>query len=282
MRFASDKPVLRIRADDDFRITQNSVKGINTICHRARCPNRHECFSKKTATFLLLGDKCTRNCLYCNIERGTLTGTDPREKELIAQAVSDLGLSYVVLTAVTRDDLPDQGLSVFADTVSYLKSRSNIQTELLLPDLFGRLELALCASKIDANVFAHNIEAARGVFPVVRPQGNYDHSIKVLRIFKEQGCLTKSGFMVGFGETLDDVTETMADLRAAGVDILTIGQYLVPDKRKNIGLRKMYSEAEFTALAEMAAAMGFPACAAGSLVRSSYHSAELYHSIKRR
>ncbi len=245
---------------------------LHTICEEARCPNRWECWNARTATFLILGDICTRRCHYCSVETGRPRAVDEAEPRRVAEAVRALGLRHAVITSVNRDELPDGGAAVFAETIRQTKWLSPTCTiEVLIPDFEGS-EAALsivCAEKPD--ILNHNIETVRRLFPSIRPQGKYQRSIDVLAKAKEYGAKTKSGLILGMGETLEEAREVMCDLRAAQCDILTIGQYLQPT-RDHLSVARFYDPSEFASLKEEGLAMGFAHVEAGPLVRSSYHA----------
>ncbi|NJL16361.1 MAG: lipoyl synthase [Nitrospira sp.] len=245
---------------------------LHTICEEARCPNRWECWNARTATFLILGDICTRRCHYCSVETGRPRAVDGAEPRRVAEAVQVLGLRHAVITSVNRDELPDGGASVFAETIRQTKWLSPTCTiEVLIPDFEGG-EAALstvCAEKPD--ILNHNIETVRRLFPSIRPQGKYQRSIDLLARAKQHGMKTKSGLILGMGETLEEAREVMRDLRAAECDILTIGQYLQPT-RDHLPVARFYDPSEFVLLKEEGLAMGFSHVESGPLVRSSYHA----------
>lgn len=253
-------------------------KRLHTVCQEAKCPNIAECFSSGTATFMILGDRCTRNCKYCNVKYGTPLKVDKNEPKDVANAVKSLGLKYAVITSVTRDDLDDFGADQFAKTIEEIR-RLNDQcgVEVLIPDFNGDIE---CLKKvIDASpdVINHNIEVVKDLFPNARPQGDYSVSIELLEAAKEINSTlkTKSGLMVGLGETYDEILETLKDLRTANVDIITIGQYLQPNKNC-LPVAKYYTPAEFKDFEKVGLNMGFEKVISGALVRSSYHAGEYY------
>lgn len=246
--------------------------GLNTVCIEADCPNRYECFSNGTATFIILGDTCTRNCLYCNIKKGIPKPVDKKEPERIASAVRKLNLKYVVVTCVTRDDLKDGGAGHFANTVKEIrKSNPNCRIELLVSDFKGNWNAL--KKVLDAKPYAinHNIEVARELFPKLRPKGSYEISLELLRKVKETnpGIITKSGFMVGVGETKSQIIQTLKDLKKAGCDVVTIGQYLQPENSV-FPVKKYYTKNEFKSIEKKAKEIGFKKVLAGPLVRSSY------------
>jgi lipoic acid synthetase len=254
-----------------------------TVCEEARCPNLGECFSRGTATFMLLGDRCTRRCSYCSVETGRPLPPDPGEPSRVAEAARTLGLRYVVLTSVARDDLHDGGASQFARTVTALRGLlPGVQVEILTPDFQGRRDALEAALQDRPDVFNHNIETVPRLFPAVRPQGGYARSLGVLRTVAElhPGLLTKSGLMVGLGETDDEIVDVLRDLRGAGVSILTLGQYLRPT-RAHRPVDRYLDPAGFEALRATALSLGFPTVYAGVFVRSSFNASEVFHSATR-
>lgn len=258
----------------DYLDLKHTMERLNlhTICEEARCPNRWECWNSRTATFLILGDICTRRCHYCSVETGKPRALDHDEPKRVAEAVRSLDLRHAVMTSVNRDELPDGGASVFAETIRQtrrLNPRCTI--EVLIPDFEGS-ETALatvCAEKPE--ILNHNIETVRRLFPLIRPQGKYLRSIELLRCAKEQGMTTKSGLILGMGETMEEAREVMHDLRAVKCDILTMGQYLQPT-REHLPVARFYDPSEFISLKEEGLAMGFAHVESGPLVRSSYHA----------
>ena len=249
---------------------------LNTVCENARCPNKNECYTCNTATFLIMGNICTRNCRYCNITCKKPEPLDVKETLHIAKAVKDLGLKYAVITSVTRDDLPDGGAEHFANCIYEIRKQSlDIKIEILTPDFKGDINSLNTIIKANPNVFNHNIETVKDLFKTARPQGNYDCSLKVLKYIKDNSDITvKSGLMVGLGETFEQIEKTLDDLKSAGVDILTIGQYIQPSKQ-HLEVAKYYTLEEFEILKELAAKVGFNYYQIGPLVRSSYRAAEL-------
>jgi len=246
--------------------------GLHTICEEARCPNMWECWNARTATFLILGDICTRRCHYCSVTTGRPGALDLDEPLRVAQAVQALRLKHAVITSVNRDELDDGGAAVFAETIRQIKRLIPTCTiEVLIPDFEGN-EAALvlvCAEKPD--ILNHNIETVRRLFPAIRPQGKYQRSIDLLGQAKQRGMRTKSGLIVGMGETMGEVREVMQDLRSVGCDIMTIGQYLQPTKQ-HLSVARFYHPDEFAELKAEGLAMGFDHVESGPLVRSSYHA----------
>ena len=251
---------------------------LHTICESAHCPNRPECFAEGTATFMILGDVCTRNCTFCAVKYGKPQAPDPREPEHIVEAVNKLGLRYVVITSVTRDDLPDGGSSHFAQTIKAIhKYDPKIMVEVLIPDFRG--SLSALQNVIDARpaVLNHNVETVPRLYPEVRSQAKYQRSLEVLRQAKllDGRLLTKSGLMLGLGESRQEVIEVMTNLRQASCDILTIGQYLPPSLKHHEVVRYIPPE-EFDEYQNMGREMGFVSVFSGPLVRSSFHAAGAY------
>lgn len=254
---------------------------LHTVCEEANCPNIGECFSKKTATFMILGDICTRNCPYCSVSHGKPLPPDPLEPTKVAMAVKKLGLRYVVITSVDRDDLPDGGASQFVKVIQKIKEISpDIKIEVLIPDFKGKIDSLKLVVEAKPDVINHNIETVKNLYKKVRPGGNYQRSLKVLKEIKElnQNIVTKSGFMVGLGENLQEIEELLIDLKENNVDIVTIGQYLQPSK-ENMPVIKYYTDEEFSYIENMANKIGFKQVFCGKLVRSSYHAADTYINL---
>ncbi len=252
------------------------TKCLNTVCENARCPNKNECYTKNTATFLIMGNNCTRNCRYCNITCNRPEPLDLTEPRHVAEAVKDLGLKYAVITSVTRDDLPDGGAEHFANCIYEIRKISpDIKIEILTPDFRGNKNSLDTIIKAHPDVFNHNIETVRKVFKSARPQGNYDCSLEVLKYVKgNSDILTKSGLMIGLGETFEDIEKTLIDLKNAGCDILTIGQYIQPSKA-HFEVSKYYTPDEYEKLKSLAEKIGIKHYQIGPLVRSSYRASEL-------
>lgn len=249
---------------------------LNTVCENARCPNKNECYTKNTATFLIMGNNCTRNCRYCNISCNRPEPLDPQEPKHIAKAVKDLGLKYAVITSVTRDDLTDGGAQHFANCIYDIRKISpDVKIEILTPDFKNKKEALDIIINAHPDVFNHNIETVRAVFKTARPQGNYDTSLAVLKYIKQNSDIqTKSGMMIGLGETFAQIKETIEDLYSVGCDILTIGQYIQPSK-EHLPVAKYYSLEEYEELKKLAASIGIKNYQIGPLVRSSYNAASL-------
>ena len=247
--------------------------GLHTVCMEARCPNVGECMGCGTATFLILGDTCTRNCRYCSVTQGTPRPPEPDEPRRVGHAVQTLGLTYAVITSVTRDDLPDGGAGCFVETVRAVREYAPAcRVELLIPDFLhaspGSLDQIFTSTP---DVLNHNIEVAGPLFERLRPDGDYHYSLKVLRTISDAGIPTKSGLMIGFGETIDDIQKTLEDLRTVGVGILTVGQYL-QSKRDGFPVARYYHPDEFQEIGDTARRMGFRSVRSAPLVRSSYRA----------
>ena len=252
------------------------TKCLNTVCENARCPNKNECYTKNTATCLIMGHNCTRNCRYCNITCSRPEPLDLNEPFHVAEAVKDLGLKYAVITSVTRDDLPDGGAEHFANCIYEIRKISpDVKIEILTPDFKGNKNSLNTIIKAHPNVFNHNIETVRNVFKTARPQGDYDCSLEVLKYIKDNSdIITKSGLMIGLGETFEDIEQTLIDLKNAGCDILTIGQYIQPSKA-HLEVSKYYTPDEYEKLKQLAKKIGIKHSQIGPLVRSSYRASEL-------
>lgn len=252
--------------------------GLSTVCEEARCPNIGLCFSKPTATFMLLGSKCTRNCGFCSVESSMPQQPDSNEPERIAMAAQEMGLRYVVLTSVTRDDLPDGGALHFARTVRAIRRLlPDSRVEVLTPDFKGDVTSLKIVLDSNPDVFNHNIETVQRLYPVVRPQADYRRSLYILRNARVLApeINTKSGIMVGLGETFDEVVEVIEDIRSTGCDFLTIGQYLRPSK-ENLPVVEYIAPEIFDRYRDIAISMGFRGVASAPLVRSSMNAEEMF------
>jgi lipoyl synthase len=249
-------------------------KNLHTVCEEARCPNIGECWGNKTATFLILGDTCTRGCRFCAIDKGKPLALDPEEPRNVALVVKDLGLDHIVVTSVNRDDLPDGGANHFAKTVFWIKSLNpGIRVELLIPDFEGNLQALETVVNSGIEILNHNIETVPRLYGKVRPGHSYECSLNILRQAKTTrgDILTKSGFMVGVGESYDEVKSTLHDLRENHVDIVTIGQYLQPSNRQ-LRVERYVTPDEFKEFKTEGEKLGFRHVESGPLVRSSYHA----------
>ncbi len=250
-------------------------QGLHTVCEEAACPNLGECFAGGTATFMILGELCTRRCPFCDVAHGRPLPPDPEEPRRLAEAVAAMGLNYVVITSVDRDDLRDGGAGQFRDCVRAVReARPGIRVEILTPDFRGRRERALEAlGEAPPDVFNHNLETVPSLYRQVRPGADYAWSLELLRQFGERhpGVPTKSGIMLGLGEELEEVRQVLRDLRGHGVSMLTIGQYLQPS-RDHLPVRRFVTPEEFGELGAYARGLGFESVASGPMVRSSYHA----------
>ncbi|WP_411833115.1 lipoyl synthase [Pseudoxanthomonas mexicana] len=270
VRIPSDGSVARLKA----RLRENRLV---TVCEEASCPNIHECFGHGTATFMILGEVCTRRCSFCDVAHGRPKPPDPSEPLSLANTVADMGLKYVVVTSVDRDDLRDGGAQHFVDCIAAIRTHSpKTRIEILTPDFRGKGRMDRALEILAANppdVFNHNIETVPDLYPNVRPGADYQWSLTLLRRFKAQHphLPTKSGIMLGLGETMEQVQATLRDLRAHDVDMVTIGQYLQPSPHHHPVMRYWTPE-EFKALEDYGNALGFSHVASGPLVRSSYHA----------
>lgn len=287
-----NSPTVERRLPDWFKVKapggesyleiRKKIKGasLNTVCEEAACPNIGECWDRGTATFMILGDTCTRACSYCNVKTGWPGTVDKAEPFRVASTVKQMELSYAVITSVDRDDLPDYGSEIFAETIAQVgRTTPDCKVEVLIPDFEGDRECLKRVIDAGPHVLNHNIETTRRVFKKVRPRGNYDLSLELLGRVKEVNphMPSKSGMMVGLGETRDEVLETMQDLRNVNCDLLTIGQYLRPSKRHHPIIR-FYRPEEFKELEKIGLEMGFKHVAAGPLVRSSYHADDQHNA----
>ena len=257
---------------------------LHTVCESARCPNRADCFARGTATFMILGDICTRNCTFCGVRHGRPQPPDPEEPQHIVEAVKRLGLRYVVITSVTRDDLPDGGARQFAQAIADLHNYDpDILVEVLVPDFKGSMAALQVVLEAGPVVLNHNVETVPRLYPRVRPGASFHRSLELLKMAKriERNVLTKSGFMLGLGETEPEVIELMAQLRGAGCDLLSIGQYL-PPSLGHYPVARFVPPEEFEHYEAVGRAMGFLAVVSKPLVRSSFQAAEAYLSAVRK
>jgi lipoyl synthase len=269
---------VRLQMGDHYRELKSLMRarGLHTICEEAMCPNIGECWENRTATFLILGDVCTRNCGFCSVTTGRPVGLDDDEPERLAEAVTTLGLRHVVITSVTRDDLPDGGAAIFARVIERLREQNaDLGIEVLIPDFQGNwtaLEIVMAAGP---DILNHNLETVPRLYQRVRPKAIYTQSLELLRRAKalRPNAVTKSGLMVGLGETHGELVGTFEDLRAHDVDVLTVGQYLRPTPR-HLPIERYYSPDEFDDLKLVASGLGFGHVESGPLVRSSYHAHE--------
>ncbi|MFP4514682.1 MAG: lipoyl synthase [Parcubacteria group bacterium] len=253
---------------------------LNTVCLSANCPNRYHCFSSSTATFMILGEACTRNCHYCNIGNTKPNKVDEQEPKNLALAIKKLNLDYAVITSVSRDDLKDGGSSHFINCINEIRKINDSKIEVLIPDFKGNKVALEKLIEAKPEIINHNIETVKELFPKLRPQGNFDRSLILLKTIKNinSDIITKSGLMVGLGETKAQILKTLKDLRDVNVDILSIGQYLAPSN-KHAKLEKYYTEAEFLELKKIAKEFGFKEVISGPMVRSSYKAKEVYEKV---
>ena len=274
---------VRVSQSESFREVKRALReaSLHTVCEEASCPNIGECFGKGTATFMVLGDLCTRRCPFCDVAHGRPLPPDPLEPQHLADTVARLGLKYVVITSVDRDDLRDGGAAHFAACIRAVRQRSpQTRIEVLTPDFRGRSTVALDILAADPpDVMNHNLETVPRLYAQARPGALYGHSLQLLQSFKQRcpSVPTKSGLMLGLGETDAEVMEVLQDLRLHGVDMLTVGQYLQP-RPGNLPVRRYVAPQQFDTLAMQARAMGFAHAACGPLVRSSYHADQQAHS----
>ena len=255
---------------------------LRTVCQEAHCPNESECFGNHTATFMILGNHCTRNCTFCAVAHGVLEPPDPEEPKRVAEAVSRLGLKYVVLTSVTRDDLADGGASHFVATIKTIRSvGSDILLEVLVPDFQGSAQSLATVLAAQPAVLNHNLETVPRLYPAVRPQADYHRSLRLLTEVKrlQSEAATKSGFMVGLGERQEEVSSLLRDLRKANCDLVTIGQYLRPSQNHHPVVDYIHPEL-FEAYRQEAEELGFSGVASGPYVRSSYQAEKLYRQAR--
>jgi len=264
---------VRMKSADTISRMKPVLDGLHTVCESARCPNIGECWGRGTATFMILGDVCTRKCTFCAVPQGDAGPPDPLEPGRLADAVVDLNLAHAVITSVTRDDLPDQGASQFALCIEQVRARRpDCTIEVLIPDFQGNLAALDTVMQARPEVLNHNIETVPRLYRRVRPKAIYRQSLELLERARTYGTAkTKSGLMLGLGETMDEVVATLDDLRAHGVQILTLGQYLKPREHRLDVVRYVHPD-EFAELKRIAYEKGFEHCESGPLVRSSYHA----------
>ncbi|MEM8883751.1 MAG: lipoyl synthase [Planctomycetota bacterium] len=253
---------------------------LHTVCASAKCPNLNECWSRKTATFMVLGNNCTRRCFFCSVPKARPDPVDPDEPRRVAEAVEALELRHVVVTSVDRDDLPDRGATHFVEVIEAIRATGKRVVEVLTPDFRGYPPAARMVAEARPDIFNHNVETVPHLYTRVRPGAVYKHSLELLRTVKELDptILTKSGLMLGLGETDEQVLETLADMRAANVDLITLGQYLRPSDRE-LPVERYVTPEEFDALAARGRELGFLDVYAGPFVRSSYNADSVYERI---
>ena len=267
-----------VRCGSELRAVEEILAGerLNTVCVGAKCPNRGECYSAGTATFMIMGERCTRNCGFCAVPAGGVGELDPEEPTRVAKAATLLDLSHVVVTSVTRDDLPDGGAGHFARTLEAIREvLPDATVEVLVPDFGGRMKDADVVLEAKPDVFNHNVETVKRLYGEARPQADYRRTLSVLERSAGAGLPTKSGFMVGLGETVEEVHELLGDLLNAGCRMVTVGQYLQPTAN-NLPVARYWEPAEFAGLEKTALEIGFEAVASGPLVRSSYFAHEMF------
>ena len=274
---------IRTRSRTDNHETKNLLRrhNLSTVCEEARCPNRGEWFAKPTATFMILGSNCTRNCGFCSVKSERPAAVDANEPENVAEAAAEMGLRYIVITSVTRDDLPDGGAGQFAKTICAVRKRmSRVKIEVLTPDFQGDIQSLNTVLEAGPDVFNHNIETVERLYPVVRPAADYERSLFMLRQSKEiaPDIFTKSGLMLGLGETSDEIVAVLRDLRKVACDFVTIGQYLRPTKT-NLPVVEYILPEIFEDFRIKALDMGFKYAASGTLVRSSMNAEEMYEHV---
>jgi len=269
---------VRIPAGDDYFDLRRIMRGLDlhTVCESRRCPNIAECWARRTATFMILGDQCTRRCGFCSVPKGRPLAVDHQEPERVAEAAEAMGLKYVVVTSVDRDDLKDGGAEIFARTIEALRRRiDGVKVEVLIPDFRGADEALQTVLRARPDVLNHNMETVPRLYTVARRGSRYERSLRLLARSGElaPSIPTKSGLMVGLGETFDELAAVLKDLSAVGVGIVTIGQYLRPS-REQLPVARYYSPEEFAALKREGLRLGIPHVESGPLVRSSYHARE--------
>ncbi len=270
----------RLPSGPEFEEVKGVLRGahLHTVCEEAQCPNMWECFSKRTATFLILGDCCTRNCRFCAVSHGSPDPPDPQEASRVAEAASSMGLRHVVVTSVTRDDLPDGGAGLFADTIRAIHAGApDTSVEVLIPDFQGREADLETVVRARPDVLNHNLETVERLYPAVRPEAGYGRSLDLLaRVRRSAPTLpVKSGLMLGLGEQPAELRGALSDLLEAGCRMLTLGQYLQPT-REHLPVERFVPPEEFEAWRALALAMGFEQVASGPFVRSSYHAGEMF------
>jgi lipoic acid synthetase len=265
---------VKIPTGDTYGMLKQMIgsKKLHTVCEEARCPNMGECWGAGTATFMILGDTCTRSCGFCAVKTGRPGTVDLEEPMRVAEAIESMGIKHAVITSVNRDELPDGGAGIFAETIRLARERvPGLRLEVLIPDFKGKLELLQMIVDAKPDILNHNTETVPSLYRTVRPQGRYQWTLDVLAAAKRRGMTTKTGIMLGLGEEREELLETMRDLVAQGVDILTLGQYLQPTKQ-HLPVARFVHPDEFTELRERGLQMGFRYVESGPLVRSSYHA----------
>ena len=268
---------VRLPSGEGYTSTKNIVKefDLNTVCEDARCPNMAECWGNGTATFMILGDICTRSCGFCSVMTGKPVGLDLDEPGRVAKAIEAMGIDYAVITSVNRDELSDGGASLFAETIERIRSLiPACKIEVLIPDFKGDFKSLLTVLRARPDVLNHNIETVPRLYSKVRPQADYEQSLELIQRAKDFGSVTKSGMMVGLGEETDEVYKVLEDLKQNGCDIATIGQYLQPTKN-HLKVKRYVEPLEFAEYKAFGTVLGFTAIESGPLVRSSYHAKDV-------
>lgn len=267
---------IRFNVNEKFRDLKEIVNTneLHTVCQEARCPNQSECWGRGTATLMILGDVCTRSCGFCAVKTGRPPIYDRNEPYRVAEAVRKMNLTHVVITSVNRDELPDQGATVWAETIREIRSASpGTSIEVLIPDFKGEFDPLKMVIDVQPEILSHNIETVPRLYRLVRPQAKYERSLEVLKISKEHGMTTKSGIMVGLGETFDEVLDVLRDGRSVDLDIFNIGQYLQPT-RSHLPVERFVHPDEFAEYKKFGMSIGYKHVESGPLVRSSYHAEE--------
>lgn len=265
---------VRLPSGDNYKHVYELMRKskLNTVCEEAKCPNLAECWNRKTATFMILGDTCTRSCGFCNVKVGLPTELDLDEPRRVAESVEVMGLKHTVITSVNRDELKDGGASIFSETVRLIREKMpNTTIEILIPDFKGEVESFEIIMQNPPDILNHNLETVQRLYHAVRPQAKYERSLELIQWFKNRGLRTKSGIMVGIGETREEVMELIEDLYNHGCDIMTIGQYLQPTKN-HLPVHRFVTLDEFKSYKEFGLKIGLKAVESSPLVRSSYHA----------
>ncbi|CUU08770.1 lipoic acid synthetase [Candidatus Thermokryptus mobilis] len=265
---------IKLQVNESFMKVRNIISEykLHTVCEEARCPNMSECWSRGTATFMILGDICTRSCGFCAVKTGKPIGLDTDEPQRVAQAVKLMGIKHAVITSVNRDDLKDGGAGIFAETIKKIRELvPECRVEVLIPDFKGDEKALDIVIEAKPDILNHNVETVPRLYKIVRPQAKYERSLKVLDYCKKHGLVTKTGLILGIGEKTEEVVDVMKDLRSIDVDILTLGQYLQPTKI-HLPIDRFVPPEEFEMLKKIGLEMGFRYVESGPLVRSSYHA----------
>lgn len=273
---------INLNVTSEFRDVRGSVenKRLHTVCEEARCPNLHECWGRGTATFMILGDVCTRSCRFCAVKTGRPEAPDWGEPLRLAETIRDLKLKHIVITSVNRDELKDGGAGIWAETIRKIKELNpGTSVEVLTPDFKGIWEQLKTVLDAGPDIYSHNLETVPSLYPKIRPQAKYHRSLDVLRMAADDGAITKTGIMLGLGEERDEVIALMGDALAAGVEILNMGQYLQPTKQ-HAPVARFVPPQEFAEYREIGMEMGFKWVEAGPLVRSSYHAEEQLKQLR--